>query len=343
MPLFFILLSGEHPTLPLAEARAILDASGGPYEIVSHHRSLLRVHAEAAAADLLSRRGLMLDFVADELFASPSTDQDSILVSVRSLDLSRYISHDETFSVRIKVTKGPRPSRPVIPAGEIGELIGRQTNTRVNLSKPDVEFIGVMSPEEFVFGKVAWRKPRRSVVGRLPRRRPAFHPSTMQPKLARAMVNLSRPSESGIFLDPFCGVGGLLLEAGLIGCQVIGIDLRRRMVRGARRNLRHYAIVPLGMFVGDARSIPILQGDAVAGDPPYGREASTGGLDTKEIVTGTLGSIADRLPNVHHVCLALPHTIDADEVAGVGGFRVTENHSIRVHRNLTRQIVTFTK
>jgi len=93
-----------------------------------------------------------------------------------------------------------------------------------------------------------------------------FH-AAMHPRLARCMVNLTgitqtRPSlwdkkvrtkvrgfrpahffiKKGTIVDPFCGAGGILIEAGLIGLNVIGCDIDAEMLKKAENNLKHFKI-----------------------------------------------------------------------------------------------------
>jgi tRNA (guanine10-N2)-dimethyltransferase len=68
-------------------------------------------------------------------------------------------------------------------------------------------------------------------------KRPYFKPISLDPRLARAMANIACPEE-GKILDPFCGTGGILLEAAAIGSQVFGSDADSRMVEGSRDNLK---------------------------------------------------------------------------------------------------------
>jgi tRNA (guanine10-N2)-dimethyltransferase len=339
---FFLILSGEHPTLPQAEIRAILEANAYPFESLSVGPSLLRIQTTLEAARRVGERSLTFNFVAKEIFVTEPTEE-SVKFALRGADLSAHVSPEDTFCVRIRSEKGTHNGRGLISEASVGKIIAERRGAKVNLTNPKVVLVGTAGRSMFLFGRVVAARRRRSVSDRLPRRRPMFHPATMQPKLARIMVNLSRPPYGGIFLDPFCGVGGLLLEAGLIGCRVIGLDVRRRMIVGARRNLRAFGIGQFNLTVGDARALPFREADSVAGDPPYGREASTGGAGTEQIVVEALRAIAERLGKVRHVCFALPQTIKVQHVAEKTGFSVKENHSIRVHRSLTRQIVTFSR
>jgi tRNA G10 N-methylase Trm11 len=59
---------------------------------------------------------------------------------------------------------------------------------------------------------------------------------TLPPKLARMMVNLTGLQEGRIW-DPFCGSGTILLEAAVLGFDVIGSDISQNAVYYAEQNL----------------------------------------------------------------------------------------------------------
>ena len=98
---------------------------------------------------------------------------------------------------------------------------------------------------------------RQGWAKRRPRSRAFFHPSAIFPKLSRALVNLSGVQPDEVFLDPFCGTGSLLIEASIIGAHPVGIDIARKMVRGARRNSLKYEQPWLGIIRADSRRLPI--------------------------------------------------------------------------------------
>jgi tRNA (guanine10-N2)-dimethyltransferase len=75
---------------------------------------------------------------------------------------------------------------------------------------------------------------------RAPTDKPFFQPGSMDPLLARAVANLAGARAGATVLDPMCGTGGVLVEAGLVGADVIGTDAQAKMARGARENLRHF-------------------------------------------------------------------------------------------------------
>ena len=159
-------------------------------------------------------------------------------------------------------------------------------------------------------------------------------------RLAERVIRYcSNPGD--LILDPFCGTGTMLVEAGLMDCRVIGFDVQPRMVIGSFQNLLYYGVEPEGMAVADAKHLPIAKIDCIVTDPPYGRLATTRGEKTGHIVEGMLSTIDDTLPKGRRICMASPKSIKISEIGRQLGFKRVEAHFIYVHRSLTREIVVF--
>jgi tRNA G10 N-methylase Trm11 len=60
----------------------------------------------------------------------------------------------------------------------------------------------------------------------------------LPPKLAQIMLNLTNSKPNSTIYDPFCGTGTTLMEAMLVGHDVVGSDISRRMVDFTERNCR---------------------------------------------------------------------------------------------------------
>ncbi|NUW43041.1 TRM11 family SAM-dependent methyltransferase [Nonomuraea rhodomycinica] len=84
-----------------------------------------------------------------------------------------------------------------------------------------------------------------------------------------------------VVLDPCCGAGTTLVEAGLLAprARLAGIDRSPASVRAAAANARR-AGVPLTLVVGDAGRLPVPSGsvDRVLVNPPWGRQVAAAGL-----------------------------------------------------------------
>ena len=144
---------------------------------------------------------------------------------------------------------------------------------------------------------------------------------------------------AGFVLDPFCGTGGLLLEAVSIGLRPIGLDRDRRMILGFRASLRGAGDGALG--VADAGRLP-LRGASVHGiatDPPYGRAASTRGEPIASLYERTFRAFRDLLPPGAHAAVVLPNEAMID-LASEHLERI-EAHALRVHRSLVRHFCVF--
>jgi len=340
----FFLLSGENETLPAAELKAILETEGYSFKTVEKLDQMVRLEAEANCVEAVKRRAAFTRMCGLELF-SCQADENTIMNAIGSANLDSVLVENENFAVRIRRVKeyGQRIDTMALE-GKLGKHILENTSkTRVKLKNPDKTFIGILTTAKLTFGVKLEEIKSKPFVERRPRRKPFFHPSAMPSKLARCMVNLARPRAGELVLDPFCGTGSLLIEAALIGCRVLGLDVQRRMARGCLKNLKHFNIKPQGLMVADARNTPITKVDCVATDPPYGRSATTLRLSTKQIVEGVLACIQELLDKGRRICLASPKTLSIARIGVDLGYKHLESHFAYVHRTLTREIAVFEK
>jgi tRNA (guanine10-N2)-dimethyltransferase len=155
------------------------------------------------------------------------------------------------------------------------------------------------------------------------------------------MVNLAKPNTGDLVLDPFCGTGGILMEAALVGCKALGLDVQRRMARGTRKNFAHFRVEPEGVVVGDARNLPLKRIDCMVTDPPYGRSTITFKRTTAQLIQQVLEAAHSLLETGRKVCMAAPRTLNVQTIGTALGYRHIESHFVYVHRTLTREIVVF--
>jgi tRNA (guanine10-N2)-dimethyltransferase len=336
--LFFV-LSGEHHSLPAAEIRAIIESEGIAYSAQIENYRLLSLTAPSRTLKLVSERSLMYDWCGILLGECPA-DRREIERFLKDQPLDCLTRSARDFAVRSTRIGGVTKSIGRVDLErEVGSLV-KEVVPRLNvkLTNPDLTFVCILYESKFMFGLSAFRKPSGLMAPRRPRKRPAFHPSTMPPKIARCMVNLARAKPGTTFLDPFCGVGGILIEAAVIGCDVVGIDASPRMLRGARRNLTHFQLHPLGFVHADARAPPIVGGvGAIATDPPYGRGSSTMGVKMSTLIQEFIEGAATLLARGGYLCIAAPAEVDVERFAHQSGLKFKEQHLVRVHRSLTRR------
>jgi tRNA (guanine10-N2)-dimethyltransferase len=338
----FFLLSGEHPTLPTAELKAILEAEGYSYRILEKLTHVLRLEVDANSVKAIRFRSALTRVCCKEIFNS-AANLPEILNSIRSASLEESIGGGETFVVRVRRIKRVAPKLAGVELErKLGEqILGKVKKIRVDLTNPQKTFFGVLTDKKFIFGLKTAEVPTKPFSERSPQKRPVFHPTAMHAKLARTMVNLAQPKIYDLVLDPFCGTAGILTEAGLVGCRVVGFDAKPHMLKGGFVNLLYYGIEPEGMVVADARHPPISQLDCIVTDPPYGRSASTLGMTTRRIVEDFLVAVSDIIPRGSIICMASPKTIKLVEASEKAGFKHEESHFVYVHGSLTREIAVF--
>jgi len=342
--LLFFLVSGENPTLPFSEVRSILEAEGFTYQVLEELTQVLRIEADSECIKPIKFRSAMARICGIEIF-NCEAELGDIFENVKRAELNSLIGKDESFVVRVKRVRRSSPEIDgLILEKKIGEVVFKKVRkVRVDLEAPQKTFFGILTDSRFIFGlKIAEIKPGEFIT-RGPRRRAFFHPAAMPAKLARCMVNLAQPKRGDIVLDPFCGTGSFLVEAGLMGCHVLGFDVKRYMVEGSLRNLMLYGVEHEGMAVADARFVPLSEArvDCVVTDPPYGTSATTLGLTTRDLVEKFLSAISDVSKKGGRICLAAPKTIKVYEIGERLGFKHLESHFIYYHRRLTREIVVF--
>ncbi len=322
----WIELSGEHPTLPRAEALACLEAEGAQIREITASSYVLSLDATGPVLRAVSRLGLA-HYVCEELAHG---DLETLRAFARSLDLG-----GKPFRTRARGLGVDIDRRAV--EGPLGADFGR--TGRVDLMSPAVDF-RVLVGEEYSLGRVLVRVDRRGMEARKVTRRAFQRPITLHPKLARALVNLSRVPIGGLVADPFCGTGGVVLEASRIGIRAIGSDIRRTMVVGSRDSLRALS-AEAAFAVADAGRAPWRRGalDGIAADPPYGRAATTRGEPPLDLYDRAFAAFDEALPPRHHVAVILPD--DRAIQVGERRWELLERHALRVHKSLTRNFCVY--
>ncbi|MFW5917209.1 MAG: TIGR01177 family methyltransferase [Halorubrum sp.] len=177
-----------------------------------------------------------------------------------------------------------------------------------------------------------------------PTDRPFFQPGSMAPADARAYANLAGAAPERTLLDPMCGTGGLPLEAGLVGADVLACDAQAKMARGTRENLRAYldrgvdADRRWHVARGDATALPLRDDavDGVAFDAPYGRQSKIARHELTDLVAGALAEAARVAPRA--IVIA---DRDWRGEARAAGWTVDAAFERRVHRSLTRHVLAL--
>lgn len=318
-------LSGEHPELPRAELFAVLQAEDLKSKIIYENREsrilVLNLHTENV--DFLERLA-MTNKVAISVEISDNLNE-------LATKLSERILRSKSIAVRSN-------------SHTLEERLGEEfynLDFKINLENPDVRilcFKEFKEDKEYMAGiEVPLKK---NFDERKPQFRPFFHPTSMHPKLARVLVNLSRVKKGDILLDPFCGTGGILIEAGLIGIKVKGSDIDDKMVNGCEKNLKFFNLQ------GEIKKADALKldeefkgVDSIVTDLPYARSSFVTEKNLEDFYRKFLSSTFNILRYNGHLVLVIPQEYSLDTEK----FDLIEEFRIRVHRSLTRKILVMKK
>jgi tRNA (guanine10-N2)-dimethyltransferase len=221
---------------------------------------------------------------------------------------------------------------------ELEKRLGDVVRGPVDLDEPQEE-VRLIEGERHYLCRRAGMIDRRAFEARKVQERAFVQPISLHPRFARALLNLSRVPDGGTLLDPFCGTGGILLEAGLIGARAIGGDVREDMVEGTQAALEGFN-VHADLRTMDVGSWPEAIGtvDAIATDPPYGRATSMKKEPIGDLYRRTINTAKTLLKPRGRLAIIAP---DPGLAASSDGMAVIETHPLYVHRSLTRHFVVM--
>ena len=308
------------------------------------------------------------------IYPQSSESQISLCEAIGEWAIQNFEEGD--FAVRTRKI-GELPD--TISSRSFEDKVGRAVSSsgiRVNLESPSNEIVIIIAgsnegdthPEPFEFEgtMVVWglrvkNWSKESFSGRSPTERPYFKPISLEPRQARLLISLSRVPNREIkaVVDPFCGTGGIAIEASLQNIRALASDLDSRMVEGTKENLKWLGKECL-VKKWDASDISTLWGEiegcSFVFDPPYGR-SSWRSADSLDIFLSVLKE-AKKIDAEGVISSMLPAGPEAlkpgndDDITVMGkkwselssriqeiGWNVHLFCPIRVHRSLVRAIV----
>jgi tRNA (guanine10-N2)-dimethyltransferase len=312
-------LSGEHPDLPVAELATI----GAVLESFPQVAVMECERPEDAARLALSHT--VMEYLGE---CDASGDEFPELLDRLS------ISTERTFAGRAKKIDGAVTD---MSQAELERTIGSHIKGKISLGNPEEEYRVIVSRDRCFFGRVLIRIDRSSYELRRPGDRPFFHPGVMMPRMARALVNISRIRPGEWLLDPFCGTGGTILESEMIGVNAVGNDVDRLMVAGTRKNVPGSNIIR-----ADSTILPYRDNsfDAVVTDLPYGQSVIIIADNLEHLYTDALMEIRRVLKPGKRAVIVTHRDIRpvAECIMNVEAF-----YAQRVHKSLTRRILVLVK
>lgn len=270
----------------------------------------------------------------------PTVEDAVALLSAASIDRGRDDDGDEnragpsrgTVAVRARDVRGRSGVDTQAAERRLGNVLVDR-GFGVDLDAPDHTLVALFS-DSAALGWLA-AEPARGYGDRQPTEKPFFQPGSMAPADARALSNIAGAGPDARLLDPMCGTGGILVEAGLVGSDVVGVDAQAKMTAGARENLAHYLEGGFDVLRGDATRLPFHEDafDGVVVDAPYGRQSKIEHDSLSELVADALAEARRVAPRA-----VLVGDRPWGEPAEAAGWTVESRFDRRVHRSLTRYV-----
>ncbi|MEM4180224.1 MAG: THUMP domain-containing protein [Nitrososphaerota archaeon] len=333
------LLSGEFTSLALSELKSILCILYGWEPVESLTDRLAYIDADIRDAEKITSRSAYTKSIIAPIIYAPKTDISSRV----EVEVSELLLKAKSFAVRALRLGGVRCDRVAVERWLGNLLIDNYPGLRVDLSTPDLTVHAYISEKGVVAGPLLSQSSYRELEARRPGRRVFRHPSSLMPRLARCMVNLTRVRPGGWIIDPFAGTGSIPIEAAFLGYRVIPIELKRWIARGCLQNLGWVGLRgKVDVICGDATSLP-LRGfyQGVATDPPYGRSTKLSDRNLRRLYLNAFSAIAEILERHSRVVTAIPQQQVEPSLLEEIGLRLLEQHPIRVHSSLTRVVCVY--
>jgi len=318
-------LSGEHPTLPVAEIRAIFEGENIKYKEIHHNRIYIaEIEDKFDSLENIARR-ISMSFSIGDLIAEGN--EEEVMNALKKMKMQG--------DFKIEVKKFDKSySSTIIKKKFGGEL--KKAGYKINLKKP-MNIIKIFPGKKFYLSRQIYEIDRHGFEKR--KEKPFELPITMHPRLARAITNLARIKKDSIVADPFCGTGSILIEASLMGAKVVGIEAKEWIAEGCVANMEYFGIRNYKIYSDDMRNVD-LNVDAVVTDFPYGR-ASYLSDEMKKLYEEAFKKIHEWIEYNKYAIVGIANK----EMIKIGKkyFELIEIHPYRVHKSLTRFFCIFKK
>jgi len=263
------------------------------------------------------------------IFTSTENNNKNILNNLEKINIG-----DKSFAIR-QIGQNDLDSEKTSIL--IGEKISAKNKT--NLNNPEITVLFYQNSKFFIsLCNHDWDTGYKKCLQHHISHRPYFSPISIHPRIARAMVNLSNCDETGPLIDPFCGTGGILIEAADMGIEVIGIDLKEKMVEYSKGNLKHYGFE--GKLINsDFEEINKQKFSSIVCDPPYGIASTSGGETIENLMGRSLDVFQRKLRKGQRLVIAVsnPSIIEHPNL------KLLQKFEWYIHKSLTRNIIVLEK
>ena len=315
-------LGGENTELGKIEAMELLSTERCDPVIAFDEKSIIAINVSKVIKSKIVRRLGMTKRVSKIFYKNKETNLELVVKEIPQIDIGQ-----NTFAIR-QISKKKISERDI--ATTLGNKIPKHNET--NLAHPDIKILYYAGTETIIS---IWDKTLETYYkGCLKhhiKNRPFFSPISIHPRIARSMVNLSNCSEGETMIDPFCGTGGMLIEARDMEINAIGIDIIEKMVDYSIGNLDHYGL-KAEVVKDDVEASSNYQFKAIVTDPPYGLSTTTRGEGVSELMIRSMNIFSKIMKKGERIVMALSNP----ELVKDSNYDEIYRFQWYIHKSLTR-------
>ena len=326
---YLLELGGENTDLGKYEALELLKFKQYSPRLEFDYGNIIVITTSKDIKENIIARLSMTKRISKVIFSSSKDDIEEILKDLKEIKID-----DLNFAIRQIDGKNLNSEQVTLL---IGEKISEKNKT--NLDGPQVTVLFYKNKKFFISLKYSGKNTGyKKCLKHHTSNRPYFSPIGIHPRVARAMINLSNCADDRTLIDPFCGTGGVLIEGADMGLEVIGIDLKDRMIEFSKGNLRHYGFK--GKLINsDFKEVADLNFGSIVCDPPYGIASTSGGENIRELMERSLDTFQKCMTKSQRLVIAVSDT------RMIRHKNLTQIYKFEwyIHKSLTRNIIVLEK
>ena len=280
-----------------------------------------------------------------EIPLSKNNNEELVEAALKKVEWNKYYKNNFLFRFFKKDKKHKTFNLTTkIIANKINQAINSQNiKTKISTTNPETFIQGICTDKSLFIGKFI-AKTDKSYLERKPHLRLDPKPISIAPHIAKAMVNLLNAKENETILDPCCGTGGHLIEAGLLGKKIIGIDIDHVMIKITEKNLKYFNIKNYRLFSQDSLEFK-EKVEFILTDLPYFKNTKGTKKESNLIYSKLIEhffSITEK-----SICICLKKDIETEtqikKIANAQNWTLTNEFSFVVHKSMTRNIYLLKK
>lgn len=211
---------------------------------------------------------------------------------------------------------------------------------KVDLKNPSIRFTYLFfeDKKDFIL-TIKLHESQKDFLRRMPKLRAVVKPYTLKSDMARVAVNLLNLKE-GLILDPFCGIGGVLLEAKDMNFNILANDISWNDLHNLDRVFEAYfSDFRVDKVLADSSNQFLKENsiDGIVTDIPYGKSSQKIG---GELYEDFLVSARNYLKNGHRMVVIYANFVEFKCIA-LKYFREVVEIDQYINKSMTRHILVL--